>query len=425
MSMRRWWPSARPASRRRSSCCSGPSPTNRAAGPGWRSTPKAGATASRAWPRRWHPGWPPNAGWSVSRCWAELGTPPAAVRRCRSCGPPRSERPDHLHMPDAGLLEGLTPSLEARSQIEVLGRQLRMQQHLAVALLLGLGHQRAQHQAADLAPAHRAQHGHTADLGDAGHMLQQAAGGQRQAEAVARQRMQAAGVGGVPFHVGGDVLFLHEHLAADGRRRLAKFAPAAQHHVDHRLAGLEVVHQAAQGIGQMDGRLRGGVGEDIDHLGLHQHLLAMEDGAVDLHRAVAELAGTDADVQPVVVAGRAAVVQRCTAHIEVAAELLHRVGIGDGQRPPIAADRGVQIGEVVAVEDDALGIDLGPAHAQGLEVAEVGALHGVSVSLMAWAQASSAVSASGMCRPILMKSWVTPRYSSSCTGTPAARSVSA
>jgi chemotaxis response regulator CheB len=46
----------------------------------------------------------------------------------------------------------------------------------------GGGHQRIEHGAADAAAAHGGQHRHAADLGRAGHMFQQPAGGQRHAQ---------------------------------------------------------------------------------------------------------------------------------------------------------------------------------------------------------------------------------------------------
>ena len=52
------------------------------------------------------------------------------------------------------------------------------------------------------------------------------------------------------------------------------------------------------------------------------------------------------------------------------------------QRAPVAGDRGVEVHQVVAVEDDLLGVDLGPAHAQALEETEVGTLHGRSAVVL-------------------------------------------
>ena len=49
---------------------------------------------------------------------------------------------------------------------------------------------------------------------------------------------------------------------------------------------------------------------------------------------------------------------------------------GIAERAPVAGDRGVEVHQVVAVEDDLLRVDLGPAHAQALEEAEVRTLHG-------------------------------------------------
>ena len=58
--------------------------------------------------------------------------------------------------------------------------------------------------------------------------------------------MDRVGVGVVPFHLGRNLLLADEHLGADRPGVGAELAPAADAHVDHRLAGLEAVEQLAQ-----------------------------------------------------------------------------------------------------------------------------------------------------------------------------------
>jgi hypothetical protein len=85
-------------------------------------------------------------------------------------------------------------------------------------------------------------------LADARRVGQQAAGGQRQAEAVASHRVNGAGagVGSVAVQRGRDALLVDEDRAADGLRVAAQFVPAADAHVEHRLAGLVGLQDVAQ-----------------------------------------------------------------------------------------------------------------------------------------------------------------------------------
>ena len=305
-----------------------------------------------------------------------------------------------------------------------------MQQHAGIATRLGGGHQRIQHLAADAAAALAGQHRHAADLGHTGLVRQHAAGGQGQAQAVAGQRMHAVGVTRVPFQLGRNALLVDEHRLADGARFGAQRGPVAHLHRHHRRTGLEGVHHIAEGLRDGLAGLGGRVGKHIDQLAADQQRITAEHRGLQQHRGVAEARQPHADVDQVVQAGRGVVLQAALLDIEVALQRGHRRRIGQGHGAPPAADGGVDVHQVVAVEDDLLGVDLGPAHTQALEVAEVGTgggAHGVIVQAARSASAAAcwAWPASFSARPILMKSCVMPRTSSRSTGTPAMRSRSA
>ena len=72
-------------------------------------------------------------------------------------------------------------------------------------------------------------------------------------------------------------------------------------------------------------------------------------------------------------------------HVQVALQLVHRLLVRQRQRAPVVGHRGVEVHQVVRVEDDLLHVHLGPAHAQAVEEAEVVACHGAVRK--AWARA--------------------------------------
>ena len=101
----------------------------------------------------------------------------------------------------------------------------------------------------------------------------------------------------------------------------------------------------------------------------HAAALAAEHAGLEDDRRIADARAADADVEQVVVARRAVVFQRRLAHEQVSAERCHRLVVRHRHRPPVAGDRGVDVHQVVAVEDDLLHVHLGPAHAQTIEEA--------------------------------------------------------
>jgi hypothetical protein len=158
--------------------------------------------------------------------------------------------------------------------------------------------------------------------------------------------------------------------------RRAERLPGAGPHVDHRLAGLERLQHVAQLLRDRLGLLRVRIGEHVDQLAGHQHLVLAEGDTVEEDRRGADARAADADVEHVVVAGRALVLDRRLAHEQVAAQVVHRLRVRHRERAPVAGNRGVEVHQVVPVEDDLLGIDLGPADAQAVEKSEFGSVHG-------------------------------------------------
>src|SRR5687767_2402346 len=86
------------------------------------------------------------------------------------------------------------------------------------------------------------------------------------------------------------------------------------------------------------------------------------------HAAAAELRDAEADRQLVVVARRAQVFDGRLAQEDVVGVFLDvAVRILHAERPPVFGKRGVDIGEVVAVEYHLLHVHFGPAHAQPVD----------------------------------------------------------
>ena len=279
-------------------------------------------------------------------------------------------------MGDARLVEDRAAADEAGPFVEGCSAELRMQHGLAIAARAGRVEQGIEHGAADATMAKRRRHGHAADLGDAGNVLEQPSGAQGAAEPVEGDRMDSVGIGVVPLHGGRDPLLADEDLGADRPGDGFERVPRADAHLDHRLPCLELLEHRTQfrrhGFCDLGDR----VGEDVDQLAAHQKLVLAEGAPRERDRRFADAGAPDADVEHLVVARRAEVLERRLAHEEVAGERRHRLGVRQREGAPVAGDGRVEVGEVVAVEDDLLGIDLGPAHAQALEESEVGTWHG-------------------------------------------------
>jgi hypothetical protein len=110
-----------------------------------------------------------------------------------------------------------------------------------------------------------------------------------------------------------------------------------------------------------------GSAKDIGQGAGDKQLLVAEGAAHESSRGGADPGAAHADVEHVVVAGRSHVLELGLAHEQVAVEARHGLGVGHAERPPVAGDGGVEVHEVVAVEDDSLGVDLGPADAEPLD----------------------------------------------------------
>src|SRR5262249_48381606 len=119
-------------------------------------------------------------------------------------------------------------------------------------------------------------------------------------------------------------------------------------------------------------RQRGGlhrlrVGVHVDELGGDERRVTLV--AVDLegegHARAAELRYAAADGEQIVVARRAEILDRRFAQRRVVRVTLDvAFGIGQADRAPVFGDRGIDVGEVVAVEHDLLHVHFGPAHTQ-------------------------------------------------------------
>ncbi len=77
------------------------------------------------------------------------------------------------------------------------------------------------------------------------------------------------------------------------------------------------------------------------------------------------------DVEQVVDPRRRMEFDRGLLHVQVAVEPLHRLLVRQRQRAPVVGHRGVEIHQIVRVEDDLLHVHFGPAHAQAVEKTEV------------------------------------------------------
>ncbi len=160
----------------------------------------------------------------------------------------------------------------------------------------------------------------------------------------------------------------------------AQRVPVTRAQLEHGLPRLETLQHLAQRLRYRTARLGGGIGEDIDQFAVHQALFAAEDRGLEQQRRRADACAADADLQPLVVARRACVLERGLAHVQIPLQPLHGVVVRQRQRAPVAGHGGVEVHEVVAIEDDLLHVHLRPAHAQGVEEAKVAAMfHGCRV----------------------------------------------
>ena len=267
------------------------------------------------------------------------------------------------------------------------------------------------------AAAQVAVHRLAADVRDAVLGRQQPRRGDDLPEPVARHRVQHHGILLVPLQRFGNVLLFDEHRTAQRTGAFAQRGPVARLDGAHGLARLVAQQHLAQCRRNRLRGLRRRIGEHVDQLAADEKLVLPEQPAFEHDRRVADAHAAHADVEHVVDARRCAKVDRRLAHVQVAAHRVHRLLVRQRQRAPVVGDGGVEVHQVVRVEDDLLHVDFGPAHAQAVEEAEVLAFvgcrrvaHGVSnASLIARAASSCACSASGIARPILMNSWITPR----------------
>ncbi len=302
-----------------------------------------------------------------------------------------------------------------------------MQHDFAVAALAGGFDQAVQHDAAPAAAAHAAVHGHAADPARAGAVADQAAGGDRLAQAVVDHGVAGHGVELVDLDLARHALLVHEHGQAQALGVAAEVVPAARCHAHHALAGLIGREHVTQLLRHGQRLARGGIGEHIDQFHGVEQFHAAEDAGLEQQRGIALPGTAYAHMQHVAQRGRCVVGGGGLLDEQLAAQGREGRFIGQTQLAPVVGDGHVGIHQVVGVEDDLLGVHFGPAHFDALQRAEILALHGGVSLLLSWgvlvrlglqaakaslkARAMSACArrASAMARPILTNSWVTPR----------------
>ena len=290
-----------------------------------------------------------------------------------------------------------------------------MQQHALVAACAGGVFQGTQHLTAPAAAAQGALHRHAANAPFTRRMLEQAPRGHGHAQAVAQHHMHGGGVEFIDLDVCGNALLLDEHGMAHPRRIRAQGIPGAAVGMGHGIARLVGRKNGAQSLRHRARGLRGRVGKHVHQLARHQQLLAPENARLQQQGRIAHARTAQANVQQVFQLRRGVVFQRGLLDVDVAPQRHHAGLVGQGQRAPVVHHGGVDVHQVVGVEDDFLHVHLGPAHAQAVKAAEIGALHGVHSKTKPKARRSAAAAsawawrASGMARPILMNSCVTPR----------------
>ena len=141
---------------------------------------------------------------------------------------------------------------------------------------------------------------------------------------------------------------------------------------------LEGLDRIAQEIRQRRGLACDRIGIDIDHLAAHQQLIGTMDLDPEVETGSSETLDPHADIDLVVILRRGVVFHLGLAHIKIGAVLRQPVRIGIAERTVVLGDPNVEIRQVMAVEHDALPVDLGPAHAQAVGESEILSCHGGS-----------------------------------------------
>lgn len=103
-----------------------------------------------------------------------------------------------------------------------------------------------------------------------------------------------------------------------------------------------------------------------------------EDREVERHAGAADPADPDADLDVLIEPDRRLVLDERPDGVEIDARRLGVHGLVVAQRPEVLGDRGVEIREIVRVEDHHLAVDLGIADPEGMVEAEVGSVHAAS-----------------------------------------------
>ena len=116
----------------------------------------------------------------------------------------------------------------------------------------------------------------------------------------------------------------------------------------------EAQHGFTQHLWHGHGGLCVGIGVHIEQLTGDQQLIATKYSAHKLDRRIADALTTQAHIQPIVVLGRRVVFQAGFFDVQITAQLVHGVFIGNGQCAPIVRHGGVEVHQVVAVEDNFL-----------------------------------------------------------------------
>ena len=118
-------------------------------------------------------------------------------------------------------------------------------------------------------------------------------------------------------------------------------------------------------------------GTDPDDLAAGAQILAAgtEDAQCPAQAGAPDAAEADADVDAFVVAHRPAVLDQRLHNVELHAAFNQVSLIVIADMAHVLGERGVEVGEVVRVEDNALRVDLGIADAQLVEEREFGSLH--------------------------------------------------
>src|SRR5260221_5560161 len=146
---------------------------------------------------------------------------------------------------------------------------------------------------------------------------------------------------------------------------------------------LEGLHRDAQKIRQRRGLARNRIGIDIDHLAADQQLVRAMDLDPEVEARSSETLDPYADVDLVIVYRRRLILDLRLAHIQIGSMLREPVRIGKPKRAVVLGDADVEIRQVMAVEHDALPVDLGPAHAQPVGKSEFLSRHGGAGSVEA------------------------------------------